>query len=177
MTLGIDWQKNCVSFLKKYKYLALMVVLGVGILLLPTGRTKEETAVETSASASDDLSYAARLEERLEEILGLIEGAGEVRVVLTLHTGSRTEYQMDVQSSQETGETDSRSSQERKTVILSESSAYDTAAICAVAYPVFQGALVLCQGAERPAVRLALTEAVAALTGLNSSQITVVKMK
>ena len=41
--------------------------------------------------------------------------------------------------------------------------------------PVYRGALVVCQGGNQPAVRLAVTEAVAALTGLTADRITVAK--
>ena len=61
-------------------------------------------------------------------------------------------------------------------MILSEGSAYDKAAVSAVRYPQFQGAVVVCQGADRPSVRLDIINAVSALTGLGSDRITVVKM-
>ena len=102
-----------------------------------------------------------------------VSGAGQVRVMLTLQTGSRTEYQTDTQIS----DSETQSQEERKTVILSEGSAYDKAAVSAVQYPRFQGALILCQGADQSTVRLSLVNAVAALTGLSSGQITVIKMK
>ena len=42
-------------------------------------------------------------------------------------------------------------------------------------YPTFRGALVVCQGAGDPAVKLTVTEAVSALTGLGSDRICVVQ--
>lgn len=42
-------------------------------------------------------------------------------------------------------------------------------------YPTYQGAVIVCQGADDPAVCLSVTEAVAVLTGLGSEKITVVK--
>ena len=39
------------------------------------------------------------------------------------------------------------------------------------------GAVVVCQGADQPAVRLDVTNAVAAYTGLGSDKISVIKMK
>ena len=44
-------------------------------------------------------------------------------------------------------------------------------------YPQFRGALVVCQGGGDPAVRLAVIEAVSALTGLGSDKISVVKLQ
>ena len=42
-------------------------------------------------------------------------------------------------------------------------------------YPTYRGALVVCQGADRAEVRLAVTEAVTALTGLTADRVTVAK--
>ena len=42
-------------------------------------------------------------------------------------------------------------------------------------YPQFRGALVVCQGADDPAVRLAVIEAVSALTGLGSDRVCVIR--
>ena len=44
-------------------------------------------------------------------------------------------------------------------------------------YPVYQGAVIVCQGAGNSAVRLAITEAVSALTGLSANRISIVKWK
>ena len=42
-------------------------------------------------------------------------------------------------------------------------------------YPTYRGALVVCQGGDQADVKLAVTEAVAALTGLSADRITVAK--
>jgi membrane peptidoglycan carboxypeptidase len=46
-----------------------------------------------------------------------------------------------------------------------------------VDWPRFTGALIVCEGAGNASVRLALTQAVASLTGLTADRITVVKGK
>ena len=128
---------------------------------------------EGQEESLSDEAYAQVMEQRLQDMLSQVSGSGQVRVMLTLQTGSRTEYQTDTQLT----DSGTQSQEERKTVILSEGSAYDKAAVSAVQYPRFQGALILCQGADQSTVRLDLVNAVAALTGLRSGQITVIKMK
>lgn len=162
---------------KKYKYALLILLLGIALLLLPSGKKETQTPTEAAQTAVEDDTYAALTEQRLTEILSKIEGAGRVEVMLTLRTGSRTRYQTDTQNSEETSDSGTQRESEQKTVILSEGSAYDKAAVSAVDYPLFQGALVVSEGADSASVKLALTQAVAALTGLSSDQITVVKMK
>ena len=175
-----DWKeypKKLTALLKKYKYAALVIVIGIALLLLPIGNTSTAPEETQATDEHPDDEYLTEFEVRIAALLSQIEGAGSVQVMLSLQTGSRTEYQFDTQISSDTDGTENRSSEERKTVILSEGSAYDRAAVSAVRYPQFQGALIVCEGAGSPAVRLDLIHAVSALTGLNSSQITVVKLK
>ena len=68
-------------------------------------------------------------------------------------------------------------SRQQETVTLNRGSGYEDVVITQQMDPVDQGAVVVCQGADQPSVRLAVTEAVAALTGLSSDKITVVKWK
>lgn len=170
-----EWSGKLTALLKKYKYAVLVLLLGAALLLLPFGKNEKKQSAPTQTAEHDDTGedYAARMEERLRQALMQIEGAGQVEVVLTLKRGSQTHYQTDVQRS----EGESQKSEEQKTVILSEGSAYDKAAVSAVEYPQFQGALIVSEGAETAAVKLSLMQAVAALTGLSSDCITVVKMK
>ncbi len=176
----VNWNelpKKIVALLKKYKYAALVFVIGIALLVLPIGKTAKKSEQAPSVQERSDDAYVSELESRLAALLSQIKGAGAVQVMLTLQTGSRTEYQTDLQVTNDTDGTEKRSSEERKTVILSEGSAYDKAAVSAVRYPQFQGALIVSEGADSSIVRLDLIHAVAALTGLNSSQITVVKLK
>ena len=55
--------------MKKYKYVALVLLLGIALLMLP---------------------------ESKEKMLTQIEGAGRVEVMLSLAYGTRTEYQSDI---------------------------------------------------------------------------------
>lgn len=168
--------QKILSFLKNNKFVLLIIAIGVALLLLPSSSAKKEVQKSETVETFSDDEYAANLEKKLEELLSLVDGAGKVRVMLTLETGCRTEYHSDVQTTTDKSGDNNQTSEERKTVILSEGSAYDKAAISAVEYPRFQGALVLCEGAGRSAVKLNLVNAVSALTGLSSSQITVIKM-
>ncbi len=154
--------------IKKYKYVALVLLLGVGLLLIPSG----ESEAPVTETENTDEKYIQQVQTQLCEMLGQIEGAGKVRLMLTPKYSSRTEYHTDVQTDREADSV----SEERKTVILSTGSAYDKAAVSAVCYPQFLGALVICQGADDPAVKLDILNAVSALTGLGTDRITVVKM-
>lgn len=112
---------------------------------------------------------APTLEERLQQLLRQIEGAGEVRVLLTEDTGRETLFQTNSQ-----GSGDSRS---EDTVLIESADRCETGLVRQVMEPVYRGAVVLCQGADRPSVKLAVVEAVRCVTGLGADAISVLKMK
>lgn len=176
-----EFSKKVVSTLKKYKYAALVLVIGLALLLIPfrSGDGKQEpvktpSEAETPSPAED---YAVQMEARLTKLLLQIDGAGRVSVMLTLQKGPQTQYQTDSKIATEQTNSGSQTSEERKTVILSEGSAYDEAAVSSVIYPQFQGAVIVSEGADDAAVRWNILCAVSSLTGLGADRITVVKMK
>ena len=145
----------------KYKFAALVALAGVLLLLWPSGR--EETAERTSPQAVS--AVQAELQQEMEDILGRIQGVGEVRRQLA------EDSELSYSGSTAAPEDYSRSSQ---TVLVDGGSA-ETPVVTRTVYPTYRGALVVCQGGDRADVKLAVTEAVAALTGLSADRITVAK--
>jgi len=152
---------------KKYRLVFLLLLLGLFLMLLP-GEKKTETGESTG---EEQLFSLDQTEEKMEEILGKIEGAGKLQVMLTLKSGPQLQLAEDVDEAQNSEESESR----RETVTIRRGSSNEEVVVTHQVYPAYQGAVVVCQGADQAAVRLAITEAVSALTGLSSDRITVVK--
>ena len=154
------------SLFGKCKYPVLVVLVGLGLMLLPGKKepTISQTPVQTVPVQS--------LEERLEQILSQIEGAGCVRVLLTEDAGKETLYQTDIQSDSD----DVGSRRTDDTVLVEDESRNKTGLIRQTLEPKYRGAVVLCQGASRPDVRLAIVEAVRCVTGLGADRISVQSM-
>ena len=148
------------TFAAKYRIAILAALLGLLLLLWPTGSRRETVKTETAASGFS----LAETEAKLEALLGKIDGAGAVDVMLTLADGGEAVYQVD-----ETVRDDGR---EAQTVLADKAPV-----LVQTRQPRYQGAVVVCEGAGRAAVKLAVTEAVASLTGLGSGKIAVVKME
>lgn len=153
--------------MEKYRLVWLVILAGLILLMFPVG--EEEEPVQETPTATTQFDLAA-LENRLEEALSKIDGAGEVTVVLTIQNGPRQVLAQDVD--RRTGE-----GENTETVILSRgSSAQETVAVQEL-YPSYQGALLICEGGDDPDVRLKLTEATSALTGLGADKISISKGK
>lgn len=154
---------------KKYRFPALILLLGIILMTLPI---KEKKAAEPVQTEEPNISQTD-LQGALEDILCLIQGAGKVRVLLTEAAGEQTLYQTD-EDMQANGESESI---RQDTVLLTDSAREEAGLIRQIIPPVYQGAVILCQGADSAAVRLAIIQAIASATGLTSDKITVLKMK
>lgn len=156
----------------KYKFVALVALAGIALLLWPSG---DSGAPAEPASPQQVSAVQAELQEEMEDILGRIQGVGEVRVLLTVDADGQRQLAEDSElsysGSTAAPEDYSRSSQ---TVLVDDGSA-EAPVVTRTVYPTYRGALVVCQGGDRADVKLAVTEAVAALTGLSADRITVAK--
>lgn len=170
---AIDVGKDILPLIKKYRYLLLAAAAGIVLLLLPPiGEKQEDAQAPPTAAAEEGFSVSA-LEARLSEALSQVEGAGEVRVVLTVKSGARRVLAQDSTVTQR----DSEHAESTTTVVVSAGSGTQEAVLLQQFYPQFQGALVVCPGGDDPAVRLSLMQSVSALTGLGSDKISICKGK
>lgn len=154
------------EFLKKYRYVILVVILGIVLMSIPGKKEKQsETVPDASAVSWTDPT------EELTRILSQIQGAGKVKVLLTLSAGEKTVYQTDTDGGSASGGV------RHETVIVTDGDRAQHGLIQQIQYPQYRGAVVVCQGADQPAVKLAITEAVSNATGLGTDKISVLKMK
>lgn len=157
-------------FSDKYKFVLLVLVLGILLMWIPDGSKKNVNIKET---ASQDTKAESSTEESLSRILSLISGAGEVKVMLTKSKGEETLYQEDQDRSTEDAHEDIR----LDTVIISDSQRNQCGLIRQIIPPSYMGAIIVCEGAEDPAVKFAIVDAVSKVTGLGADKISVLKMK
>ena len=157
------------DILKKYRFAALVALAGVVLMLLP-GKKDSMPDAETAEGETFSLEETER---RMAEVLGAMDGVGRVQVMLTLKNGSSLELAEDADSTERDGETRAQ----REPVTLNRGSGYEEVVVTEQTYPVYQGAVVVCQGAGDSSVHLAVIQTVSVLTGLGSDKITVVQWK
>ena len=148
----------------KNLWLIPALIFGVLLLLWP-GRTvsapeAEQQVVEFSLEEE---------EKRIAAALSRIEGAGDVTVVLTVDRSEEREYARNTDQDSQT-ESDGSRIEARSEV----AEVGDGALTVKLTYPRYRGALVVMEG-DGSALRLAVTQAVSALTGLGTDKITVVR--
>lgn len=155
----------------RYKYAALVVLIGAGLLLWPSGdgSTKQNPLKQTEEQANGNL------QAEMEDILGAMSGVGQVKVLLTVDSDGERQLAQDTELTY-SGDTAAPEDYSRRSeTVLVDGGSGDETVVIRTLYPTYRGALVVCQGGDRADVKLAVTEAVAALTGLPTDRVTVAK--
>ena len=158
--------------LKKYR--AVLAILLAGVLLLASGRgggkNGQTQTADTDAPASPVFDLNG-FQQELEARLTAIDGAGCVELMLSLEQTEEAVYAV---NTRQTSGSDSRSV-ESDVSVVSNGSYGETPVTVKNLLPTFRGAVVLCDGADDAAVRLAVTQAVSTVCGIGSDKITVLK--
>lgn len=162
----MEWltsKKQLVGYIKKYRYVALILLLGIFLMSFPDEEPLVEPVEVPESVEESDLECA------LSAILSKVSGAGKVEVLLTQAEGAYTVYQ----TNQDVSSEDTR----QDTVVITNADREECGLIAQINPPVYLGAVILCQGADNANVRLSIMEAVKSVTGLTFDCITVLKMK
>lgn len=161
-------KERVTSLLHRYRYGILIIAIGFVLMSIPG---KED--VSRNDQLSVDVPTGDDTQTELKNILSQIKGVGRVEVMLTIAAGEQTIYECDQDSS--SGELSD--SVRTDTVIITNENRVQQGLIQQIISPVYQGAIVVCQGGDQPSVQLAVVEAVSDVTGLTADKITVLKMK
>lgn len=165
----MDWitiRRKIMQIGGKYRFVLLILLIGICLMLIPDFTSKQENTevpVHTEETAPS-------LTQELEAILSQVKGAGKVSVMLSVEEGEHIRYQTD----DTYGGTDT---QRHETVLITDKDRAQSGLIQQVNPPRYRGAVIVCKGAQSPAVRLAIVEAVSRVTGLDSSRISILEMK
>lgn len=162
------WQRLKPLWDDEKRRVQLLAAAGMaGLLLLAVSEwLPAETAAAPPAAETQEADYAAQLEQQMAELLATVEGAGTVRVMVTVSHREKTVYAADTESRAD-------GSAASTPVLVSG----NTAGLVETVYaPEVLGVAVVCTGGDDPAVQASITALVQALTDVGTHHITVAKM-
>jgi len=152
----------------KYKYVILVLIIGLVLMMLPNNSHTEKKSIQETAQQA-----AIPLNEQISALLSKVEGAGKVEVMLSIETGEEIVYQSD----EDINAGEQTNTSRNETVVITDSQRNESGLIKQTNPPNYLGAIIICQGADSPRVQLALCDAVCKITGLSSDRISILKMK
>lgn len=131
-------------------------------------------------------SYERYMENKLEQAISVMDGAGKVKVIITVSASKEEVVEKDVPTvTNNTMESDaeggSRNVNEteakEETVYVKKSDGSTAPYVKKTLQPLIEGIVVVAQGGDSPKVKKNITEAIVALFDIEPHKIIVVKMK
>lgn len=178
---------------EKKEKVIILFLLGVFFLLAATpvsSYTKKKTSVsekstevQTGKSVQKD-AYIEEMENKLEQIIGRMEGAGNVDVMITLKDNGEKildknqPYESQDEKIKEEGkESDSTHYKTDQQTVLVEEDGNTVPIIVQELYPAIEGVVVVCDGGEDAGLVVRIKEAVQVLFSVDAHKIVVCKSR
>ncbi|MCR5700916.1 MAG: hypothetical protein K6G76_02085 [Lachnospiraceae bacterium] len=182
----------------KKEKVVICFLLGVFLMLVATpikdGRKKlqnkvvknKEEVLDAKPESKKEINnaYLSYMENKLEQTIGGMDGAGRVFVMITLKDDGQKilDKNLPYESQSETGKEDGKevkkeSMKSEQQTVLIEQDGNTGPIVVKEQYPDIEGVVVLCEGGNNEAVALKIKEAVSALFSIDSHKIVVGKLK
>lgn len=159
--------------IRKDKKLLLIIVLGLSgmllILLSGTGQNKKEN---TDDSLDMIQTVEKRMTKELEELIRTVDGAGRVKVMITVDS-----LEERIVAVNENSKAEEDSYENIKEYVIIEESGNQDGLTLKIITPVIRGVGITCEGASSSVVKQEITRLVSATLGISQSRIQVTKMQ
>ena len=155
----------------------------IGILLIviaiPTTDKKEKKQTTIANESSKmETSYVYALEQQLEQVLGKVQGVGNVSVMITISSSAEKIVEKDEETSTQTSSDEqgnNSATDRRETSVYTGASGEERPYVIKEISPQISGVLVVAEGGDSAIVIENITSAVQALFGIEAHKIKVMK--
>jgi len=194
-----NWYESLKNFFQNKKgrrrieNLVIILILGVIIIIVASSLFKEDKKTEKNAEVVETIALSSNkaqdelqeFEKRLEQILSEIQGAGNVKVMVTwnsdgevVHAYNQTEESV-LREQQDGAEGFSKSDEKKlqKELVFIDSGTGRVPVVIQKIKPEVKGVVVVADGAGSSSVRQDIINAVEALLGIPRHRIQVLKRK
>lgn len=163
--------ENIVDFLKKYikripESKRPLVLVSVGVILLVSVFITDFTPSDETVSVTEESEtpYIQDIEEKLEDIVSTIHGAGEAKVMVTLDTSEENVYATDI-------------NEKRYEYVVIKTSSEEGGLLLKIIQPKIRGVAIVCEGGDSYKVKTDILNAVCSVLDISSSRVSISRMK
>ena len=158
---------------KKLLFILLLGVSGIILIVFSSSENKENVDIKNTVEITtfNEFEYTADLEKKLSEMITLISGAGNAKVIITLDCDYETVYAKDGSLS-----TDDNSTDEDSEYIIIDREKNQSGLLLKTVTPKVRGVAVVCEGGDNQYVRNAVTEMLTAVLDVGVNRISVSKL-
>ncbi|MCI5605144.1 MAG: hypothetical protein MR413_05795 [Clostridia bacterium] len=147
---------------KNNQIICIILIIGVVFMLFSGGGKEKEQSVKAVATIDE--------EERLEEILSHIDGAGQVSVMITYYSTSEKDIAYETKTNTVGFDSRSEESEDKKAVMTD-----GEPMVIKEVYPKVKGVIVAADGGSSSVVRQAISEAVTAVMDVPAHRVKIYK--
>jgi stage III sporulation protein AG len=158
---------------RKLLFIFLLGVFGIILIVLSSSGNQDNTDTNNTVEITsfNESEYIAELEKKLSEMISLISGAGNAKVIITLECDYETVYAKDGSLSKDDNSTD-----EDSEYIIIDREKNQSGLLLKTVTPKVRGIAVVCEGGDNQYVRNAVTEMLTAVLDVGVNRISVSKL-
>ena len=165
---------------KKDKKILILVVAGfIGVLLIALSEINIDNSIDkekNNTQIMNSYEYCDYLEKRVEDIVNSIDGAGEVRVMITLAETTEYVYAQNQNGTKKSNK-DSENSDNKSDFVIIEKDNNDSGLLIKTFEPKIRGVAVVCDGGDNPIVQQQIYSTVSAVLSVSTARISISKLK
>lgn len=166
---------------KNIKIILLLIAFLIAIIIclgIDSGNANKVNTSGTKESNSGyltTLEYCSRLETRLEGVLSKIDGAGQIKVMITVDGSPELVYASDTDSKTSSSNSGTVTSTNSSSPIIVSKGGGSDALVRTENLPSVKGVIVVSSGAGNVGVKLDILSAVSKLLDISTDRISVLK--
>ncbi len=170
----LDWVKK-----NKRVLIAALLLLGGICLLLPSFSKEKEPAVKIQEHdlESETAAYLEQLTEDLTSLLQQAKGVGRVSVLISLDSGVEYEYLKEQKENTDASADDQSRDYSESYLFVEDAAGNKKLLAVRRVLPKVKGAVVVCEGADDPAVKQQVIEILRAYLDLSAANISVLPLQ
>lgn len=171
-------EKLLETFKKDKKMLFVILVGFIGVFLIALSEISFEDSTDKKnekITSLDSYEYCAYLENRVEDIVGSIEGAGKVRVMITLAETTEYVYAQNQNGTKKSNK-DSENSDNKNSFVIIEKDNNDSGLLIKTFEPKIRGVAIVCDGGDSPTVQQQIYSTVSAVLNVSTARISISKL-
>lgn len=159
--------------IKQDKKLLMIIIAGfIGIFLIFLSGTGQDKKENTENTAEKIQMAEERMAKELEELIKTVEGAGKVKVMITVDS-----LEERIVAVNENNKAEDDSYENMQEYVIIENSGKQDGLTLKIITPVIRGVGITCEGASSNVVKQEITMLVSATLGIPQNRIQVTKMQ
>ncbi len=163
---------------KNFKIIVAIILILIALIIYISFNSSSETKTETTDTSSSNyittMEYCERLESKLQSIISQIDGAGNVKVMVTVDGSPELIYVSDTDTKTSTT-TNGTTTTTTSSPIIVGSGSNSNGIVMTEKLPKVKGVIVVSTGAGQIGIKLDILNAIATLLDISTDNITILK--